>query len=49
MAALQAQALCAAPTWGLATTIVLSNLRDPATEFGPIRVWATFGWLAPAW
>ena len=42
---LQLQALCAAPTWGLVTTIVLSSLQNPAREFGAIRVWATIGWM----
>lgn len=43
---LQIYALCAAPTWGIATAIVLARLRQPEREFGPIRVWATFGWMA---
>lgn len=49
LAFLQLQALCSAPAWGLATVIVLASLRDPATEFGPIRVWATFGWMVAGW
>jgi hypothetical protein len=43
---MQVQALCSSPTWGLATTIGLGSLSDPARQFGPVRVWATFGWLA---
>jgi hypothetical protein len=45
----QAQALFSTPTWGLATSIVLTTLRNPAQEFGPVRVWATFGWMAAGW
>jgi MFS family permease len=37
------------PTWGLATSIVLRVLENPTKEFGPIRVWATFGWMAAGW
>jgi len=46
---LQIQALCSSPTWGLASTIVLTNLNDPAREFGPVRVWATIGWMLAGW
>ncbi len=46
LAFLQLEQLCAAPTWGLSTAIVLANLRQPEREFGPVRVWATFGWMA---
>lgn len=42
----QLQALFSAPTWGVSTSIGLSALSNPAREFGPIRVWATFGWMA---
>jgi Nucleoside H+ symporter len=46
---LQLQALCSSPTWGLATTIVLTSLANPPREFGPIRVWATIGWMLSGW
>ena len=49
LASLLGQALVASPMWGLSTTIVLSRLRDPEREFGPLRVWATFGWMASGW
>ncbi|MHA3773105.1 MFS transporter [Verrucomicrobiota bacterium sgz303538] len=42
---LQLEQLCASPTWGLSTAIVLANLKEPEREFGPVRVWATFGWM----
>jgi MFS family permease len=38
-----------APIWGLATSIVLSNLPDPGSQFGPVRAWATLGWMAGGW
>ena len=43
---LQCYAICAAPTFGLATSIIMARLREPEREFGPIRAWATFGWMA---
>jgi nucleoside transporter len=46
LAMLQIEQLCAAPTWSLSTSIVLASLDDPERQFGPIRVWATFGWMA---
>ena len=49
LALLQAQALCSAPMWGLSSTIILARLRDPENEFGPIRVWATIGWMSAGW
>ncbi len=45
LAALQVQSVCAAPIFGLATAIVMARLRDPSREFGPVRAWATLGWL----
>jgi MFS family permease len=43
-----AYAICNAPGFSLVTSIVLSRLTDARREFGPIRVWATFGWMAAA-
>ena len=45
LAAMQAQAICAAPTFGLATSIILASLGDAQREFGPIRAVATLGWM----
>ena len=42
---IQLQQLCYAPTWGLATSIVLARLHAPEREFGPVRAWATIGWM----
>jgi MFS family permease len=46
LALLQAQALCSAPMWGLSTTVVLARLAEPQRQFGPVRVWATIGWMS---
>jgi len=37
---------CFAPSWGVASTLVLAQLRDPGRQFGPLRAWGTFGWMA---
>jgi MFS family permease len=42
---MMAYALCNAPGFSLVTSIVLSRLSDARREFGPIRVWATWGWM----
>ncbi len=49
LAFIQLYALCGTPTWSLSTTIVLSGLRDPRLEFGPVRAMATLGWMAGCW
>ena len=46
---LQMQSLCAAPMWGITTTIILARLREPDREFGPIRVWGTIGFMSGGW
>lgn len=45
LAFVQMHALCATPTMSLLTSIVFARLRDPQREFGPLRAWATFGWI----
>jgi MFS family permease len=42
---MMAYALSNAPGFTLVTSIVLSRLTDARREFGPIRVWATWGWM----
>jgi nucleoside transporter len=37
------------PTISIANSIAFANLRDPAREFGPVRVWGTIGWIAGSW
>lgn len=44
LACIQLHALCSAPTWGIASTIVFARLEDAKKEFGPIRAMATIGW-----
>ncbi len=43
---IQLHALCASPTNSLITTIALAELKNPSREFGPLRTWATLGWIA---
>jgi MFS family permease len=42
-------ALCAAPTFSIASTIVFARLADAQKEFGPIRAMATLGWMVGCW
>lgn len=37
------------PTISITNSIAFANLREPAREFGPIRLWGTIGWIAAAW
>jgi nucleoside transporter len=46
---IQLHALCSAPTFSLASTIIFARLADARSEFGPIRASATFGWMAGCW
>lgn len=41
--------LITAPTYGIAASIALRNLRNPQTEFGRIRLWGTIGWMLVGW
>ena len=43
---MMAYALANAPGFSLVTSVVLSRLSDARREFAPIRVWATWGWMA---
>lgn len=43
---IQIQHLCSAPAWGLTSQLVLAKLPDPKRQFGPLRAWATYGWMA---
>jgi nucleoside transporter len=44
-----ALSLVMTPMWGLSSSIVLSQLRHPGKQFGPVRAWATLGWMAGGW
>ena len=37
------------PTVSITNSIAFANLKDPAREFGPVRVWGTVGWIAASW
>ena len=37
------------PTISITNSIAFAHLRDPAREFGPVRVWGTIGWIAASW
>jgi MFS family permease len=41
----QLHALWSAPSFGLATSLVISRLGNAKMEFGPVRAWATIGWM----
>lgn len=42
----QVHALWSVPTFGLSTSLVLSRLKRAKEEFGPVRLWATIGWMS---
>jgi nucleoside transporter len=37
------------PTISITNSIAFANLRDPAQEFGRVRLWGTIGWIAAGW
>jgi MFS family permease len=41
----QMQALIYMPVFGVATSIVLAELQDAGKQFGPLRAFATLGWM----
>ncbi len=45
----QVHALCSGPTFGLTTSLILSRLHSPHQQFGPVRLWATIGWMSAGW
>jgi MFS family permease len=45
LALAQLHALWSVPTFGLATSLVMSRLNRARDEFGPVRMWATIGWM----
>ena len=49
LALIQLHALCSAPTFSIASTIIFARLADAQKEFGPIRAMATLGWIAGCW
>jgi MFS family permease len=49
LALIQLHALCSAPMFSIASTIVFARLEDAQKEFGPIRAMATLGWMTGCW
>jgi len=49
LALIQLHAICSAPTFSMAATVVLERVADAQKEFGPIRAMATLGWMAGCW
>jgi MFS family permease len=45
----QIHALWSVPSFGITTSLVLSRLHTPQQQFGPVRLWATMGWMAAGW
>jgi Nucleoside H+ symporter len=37
------------PTVSITNSIAFANLKDPARQFGPVRVWGTIGWIVASW
>ncbi|HEU5118437.1 MAG TPA: MFS transporter, partial [Isosphaeraceae bacterium] len=37
------------PTLSITNGIAFANLKDPQHDFGKVRLWGTFGWIAAAW
>ena len=42
---MQLYSLCFSPCSSLLPAIALAALHDPSAEFGPLRMWATAGWM----
>jgi len=49
LALLQVYALVAVPTSSITSTIIFSRLKDSQRQFGPLRAFATFGWMCGCW
>lgn len=49
LACAMAMSLVSTPMWGLVSSIVLARLPRPGSQFGPVRAWATLGWMAGGW
>ncbi|MFO1482914.1 MAG: MFS transporter [Verrucomicrobiaceae bacterium] len=49
IACAQLQALVSMPVWSVTSSIVFSQLHDAKRQFGPLRAWATGGWMVGCW
>lgn len=45
----QVQALVATPVWSITSSIIFSQLQNAKRQFGPLRAFATFGWMVGCW
>ncbi len=45
----QVHAFWSVPTFGLTTSLVLARLHEQRANFGPVRLWATVGWMSAGW
>lgn len=45
----QVQSLIYIPVWSIASSIVFSQLSNAKTQFGPLRAFATLGWMCGCW
>lgn len=45
----QVHAFWSVPTFGLTTSLILARLHDQRANFGPVRLWATLGWMSAGW
>lgn len=45
----QVQALVATPVWSITSSIAFSQLHNAKRQFGPLRAFATFGWMVGCW
>jgi nucleoside transporter len=37
------------PTISITNSIAFASMKNPESEFGPIRVWGTIGWIVASW
>lgn len=49
LACAQLQALVMTPVWSMTSSIVFSQLQNAKRQFGPLRAFATFGWMVGCW
>lgn len=49
LACSQAQSFVSMPVWSVTSSIVFSQLHDAKSQFGPLRAWATAGWMVACW
>jgi hypothetical protein len=45
----QVHAFWSVPTFSLTTSLILARLHGQKANFGPVRLWATLGWMSAGW